>query len=173
MKRSLIIAALLTLSPLPLIADGKPPSRAVAVLHPTEGHKVNGNVTITQSGKGAELTVTVNGLEPGPHGFHIHEFGDCTAADGSSAGDHYDLRDHPHGAPDSPKRHLGDLGNIVADAGGTARATIRSDSITLGGPGSVLGRSFVVHQKADDFTTQPAGASGERLACGVIGAANG
>jgi Cu-Zn family superoxide dismutase len=112
----------------------------------------------------------VSGLTPGLHGFHVHEKGNCTAPDGSSAGPHFNPHNSVHGGPDAPQRHGGDLGNLKADASGTAvyRAEIRG--ISLGaGDDSVIGRAVIVHANPDDFQTQPAGNAGARLACGLIG----
>jgi superoxide dismutase, Cu-Zn family len=116
----------------------------------------------------------IEGLTPGLHGFHIHEFGDCRAADGHSAGPHFNPENKKHGGPEGPDHHLGDLGNIKADDGGRAAIAMTTDVITLDtGPRGVLGRSVVVHADPDDLMTDPAGNSGARLACGVIRALSG
>ena len=112
------------------------------------------------------------GLAPGNHGFHVHEFGDCTAADGSSAGGHFNPTNQPHAGPDADARHVGDMGNIEADASGAAKLDYLDHSMSLANDDrSIIGRSVVVHAKADDFKSQPAGDSGARVACGVIGRA--
>jgi superoxide dismutase, Cu-Zn family len=112
----------------------------------------------------------ITGLSPGPHGFHIHEKGNCTAPDGSSAGPHFNPGTMKHGGPATDVRHGGDLGNITADAGGVAEFTIAVAGISLGAePTSVIGRSIIVHAKPDDLKTDPSGSSGARLACGLIG----
>jgi Cu-Zn family superoxide dismutase len=109
-------------------------------------------------------------LEPGPHGFHVHEFGDCSAPDGSSAGGHFAPLGSPHGPPDAGQgeRHIGDLGNIVANADGVVEQELADSVIRLDGENSIVGKAIIVHAGADDFTTQPSGAAGERVACGVI-----
>jgi Cu-Zn family superoxide dismutase len=118
--------------------------------------------------KGVHFGGTVAGLTPGKHGFHVHEYGDCSAPDGSSAGGHFDPGRTTHGAPDAAERHAGDLGNIEADAGGIATVNIQAEGITLGvGDRSVLGKAIVVHADPDDFS-QPTGNAGARLACGII-----
>ena len=144
-------------------------STATAALAPTKGNQVAGNVTFVQKGDKVLVEARIIGLTPGLHGFHIHEKPDCTAADGMSAGGHFNPRKAPHAGPESAQRHAGDLGNLNADAGGVAvyRAEIRG--ITLGmGEDSIIGRSVIVHANPDDLRTQPAGNAGARLACGLI-----
>jgi len=144
-------------------------SKAIAVMNPTEGSKVKGIVSFEKTGKGVHLVANIEGLSPGPHGFHIHEFGDCSSPDAGSAGGHYNPGDMPHAAPTVEKRHAGDLGNVEADKSGRARLEITDKVLALEGPHSIVGRSVVVHAQADDFKTQPTGSSGARVACGVIG----
>lgn len=144
---------------------------AIAVMNPTQGSTVHGVVTFKKEGRGVRIIANIVGLSPGPHGFHIHEFGDCTAPDASSAGGHFNPTNMPHGGPKAAKRHVGDLGNIVADKNGVARLEMTDHLIRLDGPNSIIGRSVVVHAHADDLKTQPTGNSGARVACGVIGIA--
>ncbi len=143
----------------------------VAELSPTEGNKAQGVVSFTSTDNGVLITAHVTGLEPGKHGFHIHETGDCSAPDGSSAGGHYNPGNSPHGAPTNPadQRHVGDLGNIQADASGTAHHEGTDAVITLEGPQAISGKAVIVHSGQDDLTSQPTGAAGSRVACGVIG----
>jgi Cu-Zn family superoxide dismutase len=109
----------------------------------------------------------VDGLSPGKHGFHVHEFGDCSG-DGSATGSHFNPTNSKHGGPDSRERHVGDLGNLVADETGYAHYERVDKIISLEGENSILGRSIVIHADPDDYTTQPTGASGTKIACGVI-----
>jgi Cu-Zn family superoxide dismutase len=146
-------------------------SKAIAVLHPTKGNSVSGIVRFELVDKGVRVVADVTGLTPGKHGFHIHEYGDCSAGDGSSAGGHFNPTGIPHSMPSSDKRHVGDLGNIVADSTGTARLDYVDTMISFSGPNSVIGRGVIVHEKEDDLKTQPTGNAGSRLACGVIGIA--
>lgn len=145
--------------------------KAVAIMVPTQGSKVEGRVYFTKEGKGLRVEASMDGLSPGLHGFHIHEYGDCTSPDANSAGGHFNPTNMPHGAPDADKHHAGDLGNIQADAKGHGKYSAVHPDIALDGPNSIIGRAVVVHAQADDFKTQPTGASGARLACGVIGIA--
>lgn len=143
---------------------------ATAVLEPSSGSHVHGTVKFTQQGGNIHVTGNVWGLTPGNKGFHIHEKGDCSDPKAMSAGGHFNPGGSKHGAPGSG--HVGDLGNLVADKDG--RATI---DVMLKGvlwrkevSDSIVGRSVVVHMNEDDLKTDPSGNSGERIACGVIGA---
>lgn len=146
-------------------------NEAVAVLHPTEGSNVKGEVHFTETGSGVKVVADVQGLSPGKHGFHIHEYGDCTAPDAKSAGGHFNPFDKPHGGPEDEERHVGDLGNITAGEDGNASYERVDSHLKLSGENSIVGLAVVVHKKEDDFTTQPTGGAGARAACGVIGIA--
>jgi Cu-Zn family superoxide dismutase len=148
------------------------PLKAIAVLHPTEGNKVSGTVTFIEVADGVQVHAEITGLTSGKHGFHIHEFGDCSAADASSAGSHFNPTKQPHAGPDVDARHVGDMGNVEADASGAAKVEYLDHQLSLANDErSIIGRSVVVHAKADDLKSQPAGDSGARVACGVIGRA--
>lgn len=142
---------------------------ASAQLSPTQGNTARGMVIFAAAGAGVHVTAHLEGLTPGDHGFHLHEKGDCSAPDASSAGDHWNPTHQPHGGPDSAQHHSGDLGNITADASGMAHMDRVVQGLSLDGAQSVLGRSVVVHGKADDLKSQPSGNSGPRQACGVVG----
>jgi len=142
---------------------------ATATLAPTKGSQVSGTVSFTQKGELVLVEAKVSGLSPGLHGFHVHEKGNCTAPDASSAGGHFNPSGAAHGGPGAGPRHAGDLGNLEADASGTAAYKAEIAGIGLGtGDDSIIGRAVIVHEKADDLTTQPSGNSGARLACGLI-----
>jgi superoxide dismutase, Cu-Zn family len=145
--------------------------KAVAVLHAASGSKVTGTVTFTKTDEGVRVVADVDGLTPGEHGFHIHDFGDCTAADATTAGGHYNPGKHQHAGPDAEMRHKGDLGNLTADAAGKAHYERVDSKLQLSGEHSIVGRSVIVHEKVDDLKTQPTGNAGARVACGVIGLA--
>jgi Cu-Zn family superoxide dismutase len=142
--------------------------QAIAVLRPTEGNKAGGVVTFTREKNGVRVVGVVDGLSPGVHGFHIHEYGDCSAPDAESAGGHFNPRGNPHGGPRDQKRHAGDLGNIVANVHGNAYYEETNSAMSLEGSDSIVGRAVVVHANPDDLKTQPTGGSGARVACGVI-----
>ena len=142
---------------------------ASATLKPTAGNTTAGTVTFTQKGDKVLVVAKVSGLSPGSHGFHIHEKGDCSAPDGMSAGGHFNPTNKPHGSPDAPEHHAGDLPMLVADASGNASLSTEASATSLGGAASdIVGKAVVVHKDADDFKSQPAGNSGSRIACGVI-----
>jgi superoxide dismutase, Cu-Zn family len=143
---------------------------AVAMIEGLGEHKVKGKVTFTQKEDGVEIVAELTGLQPGQHGFHVHEFGDCSMADGKCAGGHFNPTGMPHAGPDDAKRHVGDLGNIKADSTGNASYKRVDTVISLNGPQAIIGRSVIVHAKPDDFKTQqPPGNAGDRIGCGVIG----
>jgi Cu-Zn family superoxide dismutase len=146
-------------------------TKAVAAMRPTEGSKVEGTVTFTKEKSGMHVTASIKGLSPGRHGFHIHEHGDCSAPDGSSAGGHFDPTHMPHGGPQGDKRHVGDLGNIEADLTGKAEYDRVDSALTFEGEKSILGKGLIIHAQEDDLKTQPTGAAGARVACGVISVA--
>ncbi len=142
---------------------------AVCVLYPTQGNKVTGTVWFTQVTGGVKVVADLKGLTKGKHGFHIHECGDCTAPDGTSAGGHFNPKSMNHGAPMDAMRHEGDMGNIEADESGNAHLEYVDKSISFDGDASIIGRSVIVHKDEDDLKTQPTGNAGARVACGVIG----
>lgn len=145
-------------------------SKTVKVsLAPTQGRTVHGDLTLSSAGSGVRITGKVDGLTPGSeHGFHIHEKGDCSAPDASSAGGHYNPASTPHGNPGGGAHHAGDIRNLVADGSGVANVDVIVEGVSIGGQNDVLGRAVVVHESPDDYASQPAGNSGARIACGVI-----
>lgn len=146
-------------------------TKAAAQLESKSGSKVTGLVTFTKAGDEAQVVADIQNLTPGKHGFHIHEKGDCSAADAASAGAHFNPTMKHHGGPTSPDRHAGDLGNIEADASGKAHLDWKG-KLSLTGKDSIIGKSVVVHEKEDDLKTDPSGNSGARVACGTINAAD-
>ena len=145
-----------------------PVEHAIAVLHPTEGSSVTGTVTFTKVQGGVKVVAEINGLTPGKHGFHIHEYGDISSPDGKSAGGHFNPFNKKHGAPTDTERHVGDLGNVVADESGHAHYEWVDPLIQLSGINSIIGRAIVVHHGEDDLHTQPTGNAGSRIGCGII-----
>lgn len=150
---------------------GDGPTEAVAVLYPTEGNEAHGMVHFIEVDSRVRVVADLEGLAPGAHGFHVHQYGDCSAPDGTSAGGHFNPDGTPHGAPDASERHVGDLGNVSADDTGKAHLEWTDSFLSFSGPHSILGRGVIVHAEADDFTSQPTGNAGARVACGVIGIA--
>jgi len=144
--------------------------KASAVLEPTKGSTVRGNVSFVQIGDKVRVNATVSGLKPnGEYGFHIHEAGDCSSGDGMSAKGHFNPYGKPHAHAGTPERHAGDLTSLKSDGNGNASLKVDLDVITVApGPASVVGRGLIVHAQADDFKTQPTGNAGARSACAVI-----
>ena len=144
---------------------------AVVNLASASGSLVSGKLVLKPMGDGVHITGEVGGLKPGDtRGFHIHEKGDCSAADASSAGGHFNPGAQAHGRSGHGAHHAGDTDNIVADAKGVARIDAHVSGVTLGGGAAndIAGRAVIVHAAADDYTTQPTGNAGARVACGVI-----
>ena len=166
MKLILCLAAL-TIATLGM-ANGQ--DTATAKLDPKSGSKVTGTITFTKSGDDVQVTGDIENLTPGQHGFHLHDKGDCSAPDAASAGPHFNPSHQHHGGPETAERHAGDLGNIEADSSGKAHVQWKG-KLSLSGADSIIGKSVVVHEKADDLKTDPSGNSGARIACGVIEAA--
>lgn len=147
-------------------------NKLVAVMHPTQGHTARGVITFTQSGEEVKVVAEIEGLSPnGTHAIHIHEFGDATSADGSSAGGHYNPEGHDHGLPNQTHRHAGDLGNLHADENGKVRYELTVRNITLADEHNpIVGRGVIIHVEPDDGS-QPVGNAGGRISMGVIGIA--
>jgi superoxide dismutase, Cu-Zn family len=142
-------------------------------LAPTKGSSTTGTVMLMPMGDGVHVSGVISGLTPGKHGIHIHEKGDCSAPDATSAGGHFNPAGANHGAPDTLPHHAGDLGNLIAGADGRAEINVHANGISLQpGANSISGRAMIVHAGEDDFNTQPTGNAGGRVACGVIQAAN-
>lgn len=145
--------------------------RAVANIAPASASLVSGRLSITAIDGGVRIEGELGGLgRGGAHAIHVHERGDCSAADGSSAGGHFNPAGAAHGRAGSGPHHLGDMDNLVANAAGVAVVNIRLQGVTLGSGASndILGRALVVHAGPDDYTSQPAGNAGSRVGCGVI-----
>ena len=144
-------------------------NKAICVLYPTQGNNVTGTITFTKTDDGIKVVADLQGLSKGKHGFHIHEFGDCSFPDGTSAGGHFNPDKKSHGGPGEMSSHEGDLGNVEADASGKAHYEYTDKMISFDGSHSIIGRAVIVHKMEDDLKSQPVGNAGARVACGVIG----
>lgn len=153
-------------------ATEAPAIKAQAKLAPTAGNTASGTVSFVHHADKLYVKARIEGLSPGLHGFHIHEKGDCSAADGSSAGGHFNPAGVQHGHPERSEHHGGDFGNLTADEQGVAVLDMQVPAsqigLTAGAANNVRGRGMIVHASPDDYATQPTGNSGKRLACGVI-----
>lgn len=145
---------------------------ASATIEPRSGSSVSGTATFTEEADGVRVVVEIAGAPPGEHAVHVHENGDCSAPDASSAGSHFNPEQHEHGGPHTAVRHPGDFGNLTVGADGRGRLELVTRDLTVGeSPISVVGLSIIVHEKVDDFS-QPVGNAGGRIGCGEITAAN-
>jgi superoxide dismutase, Cu-Zn family len=160
---------------LPLLASAAAPGfdavrEGVAVLLPTAGHRVRGIVRFSPHPEGVSVQVRIEGLSQRTrHGFHIHEFGDCSAADASSAGPHYDPTNNAPGQHQHGMRPLGDLDDLRADPQGRVEVNFIARRLSLAGPTNpILGRALVLHQSFED-PNDPMSQAGDRIACGTIG----
>jgi superoxide dismutase, Cu-Zn family len=141
---------------------------AVAYLEARSGSQVSGTAHFKGTGGGVEVVVDAKGLPAGPHGIHIHEKGDCSASDASSAGAHFNPGGGKHGGPTDDHAHAGDLGNITGDASGNGKLTVTVEKLAISGDNGVIDKSIVIHTDPDDLKTDPSGNSGSRIGCGVI-----
>jgi Cu-Zn family superoxide dismutase len=151
-------------------AEGARPASAEAILEARSDSRVTGRAVFTSENGAVSLRIEAQGLTPGAHAIHLHEVGDCSAPDATSAGPHWNPTGHDHGQWGQDPFHLGDIGNLVAGEDGKASLAFSTDRWTIGGPAetNIVGRSVIVHVSADDFTTQPTGNAGGRVACGVV-----
>jgi len=135
------------------------------------GSKATGTAEFVQKGKDVIFTAKLSGLEPGVHAIHIHEKADCSAADASSAGGHWNPTFKKHGKWGDSNHHKGDIGNFTADVDGNGTVVMTTDEWCVGcgdKTKDVLGKGLIVHEKADDYVTQPTGDAGGRVACTAI-----
>ena len=148
-------------------------SQASANLASASGSLVSGSLLLRPMADGVHLTGEIGGLAANStHAIHIHETGDCSAADASSAGGHFNPTGAPHGQVGTATHHAGDMNNIVANSDGVAAVNVHASGVVLGGGAAndAIGRAVVVHAQPDDYTSQPSGNAGARVACGVIAA---
>src|SRR6184192_950326 len=170
MKNLISSFAFLLLS-VTVLADQNPATTAKADLADSQGKKV-GTAELTQTPDGIKIALTVSGLAPGQHAFHIHSAGKCEGPDFKSAGAHFNPYNKKHGLKNPEGPHAGDMENIEVGSDGTGTAEIANKQVTLAeGPNSLFhegGTAIVIHASPDDNVTDPAGNAGARIACGVI-----
>lgn len=143
--------------------------KASAAIEGRSGSSLSGTATFSQKGGVVHLVVDVTGAPEGTHAVHLHEKGDCSAPDATSAGGHFNPGHMKHGAPDASEHHAGDFGNMSVGADGHGHLELDTTMLTVAaGENSVVGRGIVIHAKADDMTTQPTGNAGGRIGCGVV-----
>ena len=132
--------------------------------------EISGEAVFTHNDEQITLMIEIHDTSPGLHAVHIHEHGDCSAPDGTSAGGHWNPTSTAHGKWGEGEFHLGDIGNIMVAEDGTGSISLTTDlwEIGTGSDVDVVGKSIIVHAGADDFISQPSGAAGARIGCGVI-----
>ena len=133
---------------------------------------LSGNVVFTEENGEVSMTAIISGLAEGKHAIHLHEKGDCSAADGSSAGGHWNPTDAQHGEWGSADGyHKGDIGNFEVDENGNGTVNMSTDEWCIGcgdANKDIVGKAVIVHDGVDDYTSQPSGAAGTRVGCGEI-----
>jgi Cu-Zn family superoxide dismutase len=151
-------------------SEGREVKKAIAWVNATEGNEFQGSAIFVKSGNQVELMMKIDPGPPGEHAVHIHENGDCSSPDGKSAGGHWNPTGEDHGKWGVAPFHLGDIGNVVVGEDGTGTLSLITDlwSMGTGTENDILDRAVIVHADADDFVTQPTGAAGARIGCGVI-----
>ncbi|MGY5849761.1 superoxide dismutase family protein [Salegentibacter sp. F14] len=146
--------------------------KVTVTMSPNNNSDLGGEVVFTQESGEVSMTALITGLPEGEHAIHIHEKGDCSMEDGSSAGGHWNPTDERHGKwGDSEGYHKGDIGNFTTDANGNGTLSMSTDEWCIGcgdEEKDILGKAVIVHDGVDDFTSQPSGNAGTRVGCGVI-----
>ncbi|UOB17829.1 superoxide dismutase family protein [Abyssalbus ytuae] len=141
-------------------------------LEPKSNSNVKGSVVFTETNGTVKMVAVFEGLSEGEHAIHLHEKADCSADDATSSGGHWNptFKDHGKWGVESGY-HKGDIGNFTADANGNGTLTFSTDEWCIGcgdETKDILGKAVIVHQGADDFTSQPSGAAGARVSCGGV-----
>ncbi|MGH9159903.1 MAG: superoxide dismutase family protein [Vicinamibacteraceae bacterium] len=154
-----------------LAAQSETAATAAADVKDAEGKSL-GTAELSETPTGVIVTVKLSGIPPGEHALHLHTTGQCQAPDFKSAGGHYNPESNTHGFKSPKGTHKGDLPNVYVDADGTLNVDAFVSGVTLApGAQSLLdddGTAIVVHAKLDDYSTDPAGDAGDRIACGVV-----
>ena len=166
MKGTVGFFALLLVLALPSVLAAK----TKVELKDAQGKSV-GDATLSDQGSGIAIDLNLHDLTPGEHAVHIHQVPKCEAPDFKSAGGHFNPEGKKHGFDNPDGHHAGDMKNFSVEADGTAKVHLEDADVTLkDGPHSLLtnGAAIVIHAKADDYKTDPAGSSGDRVACGVV-----
>lgn len=144
---------------------------ATAQIQSASGSTLTGEATFEETSDGVKMTLKVQGATPGTHAVHLHESGDCTAPDATSAGPHWNPMDEAHGnRAEGSEFHAGDIANLEVgeDGTGTLEVTAEDWTIGTGAASDVIGKAVIIHADPDDFVSQPAGNAGARVGCGVV-----
>lgn len=154
-------------------SDKTTAAKALTVkMEATSGSNLSGNATFTEANGEVTMKVKIHGLSQGEHAIHIHEKGDCSAEDGTSAGGHWNPTNERHGKwGDAEGYHKGDIGNLEVSATGVGEMEFTTEEWCIGCNDmnkDIIGKALIIHAGVDDFTSQPAGDAGARVGCGVI-----
>lgn len=170
MKLLFPLLGVMTLAGCQMMPHGSASPQARAALEAKSGSSVAGQVNFQEMKDKLRVTGMVTGLKPNTdHGFHVHEKGDCSAADATSAGGHFNPDGQPHGYYRQAKHHAGDLPNLRANEKGEAKVSFDVEGLRVNeGQHGIANRAIVVHANPDDYQSQPAGDAGARIACGII-----
>ena len=144
---------------------------ATAIIQPKSNSTISGKVTFIEKNGIVTMEATIANASEGNHAIHIHAEGDCSAPDGKSAGGHWNPTNENHGKWGETSFHRGDIGNLVVGADGKGTISRETDLWCIGCEDetkNIIGKAIIIHQGPDDFTSQPAGAAGARIGCGVI-----
>ncbi len=144
---------------------------AEATIASASGSGLTGKATFTEAGGSVKMVLTVEKATPGPHAVHLHQNGDCSKPDATSAGPHWNPTKNPHGKRGEGQHHAGDMPNMEVGQDGKGRLELTVNEWKIGGTdttANIVNRAIIVHAKADDYKSQPAGNAGDRIGCGVV-----
>ncbi|MEC4048628.1 superoxide dismutase family protein [Flavobacterium sp. SUN046] len=172
MKKAVVFSALVVALVLGCKSSSSSQANVVSItLEPKSNSTVAGTATFEDKDGKVSLNVKLTGLKPGIHAIHIHEKSDCSSADAASAGGHWNPTFKKHGKWTDAEHHKGDIGNFTADENGNGSISFKTDEWCIGCGDTtkdIIGKGLIIHQGADDFTTQPTGNAGARVACSAI-----
>jgi len=168
MKRPLILICIVILA----ACSGPSTKKAIATIESKNGSSVSGIIIFSEEKGVVKINVNISGLGEGPVAIHLHAIGDCHSGDGKSAGGHWNPTNENHGKWGTPPFHSGDIGNININQSGKGNLTT-IDSFgrwSIGGhlETNIIGKSIIIHAGADDMASQPSGAAGIRIGCGIV-----
>ena len=171
MKKLLLLSCSLLLVIIACKSSAGNKNEIKTTFSPKSESTVSGTANFIEKNGTVTMVANLSGLTPGEHAIHIHEKSDCSAADGSSAGGHWNPTFKKHGKWGSAEHHKGDIGNFIADANGNATVKFSTNEWCIGCEDetkNIVGKGLIVHKGTDDFTSQPAGNAGARVACSAI-----